>query len=126
MEDGGAYGDVGQCIRAAKTSMREVGNLLMRSSVESAEQTSAILRDVEVQLGCAAAMLRMNDSKPDATLRKDIEDLQDEVAVLSRFLGETDKLLSGWLHAVRTKRGGYTGQGQAAPLVLVSKLTAEG
>jgi len=126
MEDRGAYGDIGQCIRAAKTSMRQVGNLLERSSAEHADQTSAILRDVEVQLGCAAAMLRMNESKPDATLRKDLEDLQDQVAVLSRFLGETDKLLSGWMHAVRSKRGGYTVEGQAAPLMLVSKLTAEG
>jgi hypothetical protein len=106
--------------------MRQVNQLLVRSSAESADQMSSILREVEVQLGCAAAILKMTGSKPDLELRSEIEELQDQVAVLSRFLGEADKLLSGWLQAVRTRRGGYTEQGRAAPLVLVNKLTAEG
>ncbi|HYL72681.1 MAG TPA: hypothetical protein VEU96_00665 [Bryobacteraceae bacterium] len=126
MQDGTAYGDIGECIRAARASMRQVNQLLVRSSAESAEHTSSILREVEVQLGCAAAILRSNGPTLDSKLRSEIEDLQDQVAVLSRFLGETDKLLSGWLRAVRTRRGGYTEQGRAAPLVLVNKLRAEG
>lgn len=126
MQDGTAYGDVGECIQAARASIRHVNHLLVRSSTETAEQTVSILREVEVQLGCAAAILKMTGSKPELELRSEIEDLQDQVAVLSRFLGEADKLFSGWLHAVRTRRGGYTEQGRAAPLVLVNKLTAEG
>jgi len=125
MQDGTAYGDIGECIRAARASMRQVNQLLVRSSAESADQTSTILREVEVQLGCAAAILKSTGSKPDSKLRSEIEELQDQVAVLSRFLGETDKLLSGWLRAVGTRRGGYTDQGRAAPLVLVNKLRAE-
>lgn len=126
MEDGIAYSDVRECVRAAKASMREVRNLLSRPSAENAEQSAAILREVEVQLGCAAAILRKNAARPDLALRSEVEDLRDQVAVLAQFFAEADKLLSNWLRAVRTRRGGYTEQGQAAPLVLVNKLTVEG
>ena len=126
MVDRTAYGDARQCIRAAKASMRQVKDLLARPSAESAEQSAAILREVEVQLGCAAATLRVSGSKPDQEMHSAIEELQDQVAVLSRFFGEADKLLSSWLRAIQTRRGGYTDQGRAAPLVLVNKLTVEG
>jgi len=126
MGSAGAYGDVAQCITAAKAAMRHANRLLAHSSAESADQTSAILREVEVQLGCAAAILKTGGARPNAELRREIENLQDEVAVLARFLSEADKLLSGWLHAVRTKSVGYNKQGHAAPLFLVRKVTAEG
>ena len=106
--------------------MRQANRLLVQSSAESADQTSAILREVEVQLGCAAAILKSGDTRPNSDVRQEIEELQDQVAVLARFLSEADKLLSGWLQAVRTRSVGYNKQGQAASLFLVRKVTAEG
>lgn len=126
MDDRVAYGDAHECVRAAKSAIREVKTLLAQPSASSAEDAAAILREVEVQLGCAAAILRAGGSKPDPAIRIDLEDLQDQVAVLARFLVEADKLLGGWIQAVRAKRGGYTQHGQAAPLILVNKLTVEG
>ncbi len=126
MGDGTGYGDVRECVRAAKASMREVRDLLSQPSTESAERSAAILREVEIQLGCAAAILKRQGSQPDLEIRSTVEDLQDQVAVLARFFAEADKLLSNWLRAVRTRRGGYTEHGQAAPLVLVNRLTLEG
>jgi len=126
IEDGTAYGDARECIGRAKGSLREIKELLARPSVESAEQSATILREVEVQLGCAAAILMRSGSKPDLEIRSAVEELQDQVAVLSRFFGEAEKLFSGWLRTVQTKRFGYNEQGHAAQLVLVNRLTAEG
>jgi hypothetical protein len=126
MENAPHYGDARECLQAARVSMRQVKRLLSQPSAEAADESAALLRDVEVQLGCVAAMLRQNGSKPDAEIRTGVEDLQNEVAVLAAFFAGADKMLSGWLDAVRSRRGGYTVRGQAAPLMLVRKLSVEG
>ena len=119
-------GDPRECLQAARQRMRQVKRLLSKPSMEAADESAALLRDVEVQLGCVAAILRQNGSKPDQEFRSGVEELQDEVAVLARYFAEADKMFSGWLLAVRSRRGGYTNRGQAAPLVLVKKLSVEG
>jgi len=126
MENATHYGDARECLQAARFSMRQVKQLLSRPSAEAADESAALLRDVEVQLGCVAAILRQNGGKPDAEIRSGVEELQNEVAVLATFFAGADKLLSGWLDAVRSRRGGYTVRGQAAPLMLVRKLSVEG
>ena len=126
MENAPQYSDARECLQAARVSMRQVKRLLSQPSAEAADESAAILRDVEVQLGCVAALLRQNGSKPDAAIRSGVEDLQNEVAVLATFFAGADKMLSGWLDAVRSRRGGYTVRGQAAPLTLVRKLSVEG
>jgi len=120
------YGDARECLQAARHSMRQVKRLLARPSAEAADESATLLREVEVQLGCVAAILRQNGSPPDLELRAGVEELQEEVAVLARFFAEADKLFSGWLNAVRSRRGGYTERGQGAPLVLMKKLSVEG
>jgi hypothetical protein len=47
------------------------------------------------------------------------------VALLAAFFSGANKMLSGWLGAIRSRRG-YTRRGEAAPLVLVQKLSVEG
>lgn len=126
MENAPQYSDARECLQAARASMRHVKRLLAQPSAEAADESAALLREVEVQLGCVAAILRQNGSKPDAEIRTGVEDLQNEVAVLATFFAGADKMLSGWLDAVRSRRGGYTGRGQAAPLMLVRKLSVEG
>ncbi len=126
MENATEYGDVRECLREARASMREVKKLLAQPSAEAADQSAILLRDVEVQLGCAAAVLRKNGLKPDASIRAGVEELQSEVAVLANFFSGADRMLTHWLEAVRTRRGGYTERGQAAPLTLVRKVSVEG
>jgi hypothetical protein len=126
MESATVYGDAGECLRAARSGMRQVKKLLSQPSVQAADESAALLRDIEVQLGCVAAILRRNGSQPDAEIRAGVDALQSEVAVLAAFFAGADKMLSGWLNAVRSKRGGYTERGQAAPLVLIKKLSVEG
>ncbi len=126
MRDPTAPGSAREHLKAAKIGMRQVKQLLAQPSPENADQSATVLREVEVQLGCAAALLRGNSGQQDQEVRSSLEELQAEVAVLARFLAEGDKLLSGWLQAVQAKRAGYTQRGQAAPLVLVNKITVEG
>jgi len=126
MESATEYGDPKECLRLARASMREVKKLLQQPSAEAADQSAALLRDVEVQLGCVAAVLRKNNSRPDASIRAGVEELQNEVAVLAGFFSGADRMLTQWLEAVRSRRGGYTERGQAAPLTLVRKLSVEG
>jgi hypothetical protein len=126
MENTTQYADARECLQAARVSMRQVKRLLSQPSTEAADESAALLRDVEVQLGCVAAMLRQNGSRPDVEIRSGVEELQGEVAVLASFFSQADKMFTGWLHAVRARSGGYTDQGQAAPLMLVKKLSVEG
>lgn len=126
MENATQYADARECLQAARVNMRQVKQLLSQPSAEAADQSAAILRDVEVQLGCVVALLRQNGSRPDAEIRTGVEQLQTEVAVLASFFAGADKMLSRWLDTVRSRRGGYTERGQAAPLMLVKKLSVEG
>jgi len=126
MGDLAGQGAAGEHLRAAKAGMQQVKDLLVRPSPANADQAAAILREVEVQLGCAAAILEKNGRSPDGEFRSALVELQGEVATLARFLSGADKLLSDWLRAVQTRRGGYTHRGQAAPLALVNKVTVEG
>ena len=126
MENATEYGDARECLQVARASMRKVKKLLSQPSLEAADESAALLRDIEVQLGCVAAILRKNGCKPDVQIRAGVEELQSEVAVLASFFSGADQMLSGWLDAVRTRRGGYTERGHAAPLMLVSKLNVEG
>jgi hypothetical protein len=125
MENATEYGDARECLRAACGNMREVKRLLARPTVETADESAALLREVEVQLGCVAAIVARHGAQPDAEIRSSVEELQREVAVLASFFAGADKMLTGWLNAVRSRRGGYTERGQAAPLVLVGKLSVE-
>jgi hypothetical protein len=121
------YGDVRECVRAARFNLDKVKQLLARPSVESGEESAAVLREIEVQLGCAVAILQSGGSaQPDPETRSLLQELQREVAVLAQMFGEADLLFTVWLRAIQSKRAGYTGQGQAAPLVLVSKVSLEG
>ena len=126
METTTQHGDARECLQAARAGMRQVKKLLSHPSAEAADESAALLRDVEVQLGCVAAILRQDGSRRDAEIRSGVEELQNEVAVLAAFFAEADKLFSGWLQAVRARRDGYTQHGQAAPLVLVKSLSVEG
>jgi hypothetical protein len=126
MQNSTEYADAPECLQAARAGMRQVKRLLAQPSLEAADESAALLRDVEVQLGCVAAILRRNGAKPDAEIRAGVEELQREVAVLAAFLAGADRMLAGWLDAVRSRRGGYTARGQAAPLVLIRKLSVEG
>jgi len=126
MRDSVGHGAAGEHLRAAKTGMRQVKDLLAQPSPSNADQAATILREIEVQLGCAAAILEKNGPSADAEFRDALEELQGEVATLARFLSGADKLFSDWLRAVQSRRGGYTQRGQAAPLILVNKVTVEG
>jgi len=126
MENATEYGDARELLQAARVNMRQIKRLLARPSVEAADESAGLLRDVEVQLGCVAAILRRTGAWPDGEIRAGVEELQREVAGLAAFFSGADKMLSRWLDAVRSRRGGYTQRGQAAPLVLVGKLSVEG
>lgn len=126
METATQYSDAREYLQAARVSMRQVKRLLSEPSVEAVDESAAILRDVEVQLGCVAAILRQNGAKPQVEIRTGVEELQNEVAVLATFFAGADRMLSGWLDTLRSRRGGYTERGHAAPLVLVRKLSVEG
>jgi len=119
-------GEARESLQAARAGVRRVRQLLSQPSPEVADQCAALMRDVEVQLGCVAAILQTSGAKPDAEIRVEVEELQAEVAIVAKFLADADRLLTGWLGTIRTRRSGYTDRGQAAPLVLVKQVTLEG
>jgi len=119
--------DARSCIRHARNAMRKVRELLLHPSEENAEQAAGLLRDAEIQLGCArAAYQDTGGSRRDPEVQKLLADLQAEIAVLAQFFAEADKLLAGWLYSISTRQAGYTTEGQAAPLVLLKKVSVEG
>jgi len=120
------YGDVQECLHAAHGNLEKVKELLSRPSVEASESSAAILREVEVQLGCVTAVWKASGAKPAAEVRSTVQAIQREVAILAEMFTQTDKLFTGWLRAIQTNRAGYTDQGQAAPLMLVKQVNLEG
>lgn len=120
------FGDPRECIRSAGANMREVKQLLAQPSERNAEECAALLRQVEIQLGCAVAIFKTSGSQPSVEIQSILETMQGEIAVLAQFLAEADKLLSGWLHALSSRQSGYTTDGRAAPLVLLKKVSVEG
>ena len=120
------YGDVQECLRAAHGNLEKVKELLTHPSVESSESSAAILREVEVQLGCVTAVWKASGAKPPAEDRSMLQAIQREVAVLAEMFTQADKLFTGWLRAIQSNRAGYTDQGQAAPLILVKQVNLEG
>ena len=107
--------------------MDKVKHLITQPGAQVADDSARILRDIEVELGCAVALLKNNSTlKRDFEIQSLLRDLQREVAVLAQVFSETDRMLGAWLRTVQSKRGGYNGKGEAAPLVLVSKMSVEG
>jgi hypothetical protein len=106
--------------------MRAVKQLLLQPSERNAEECAALLRQVEIQLGCAVAIVKAGGAGPSKGVQSILEDMQGEIAVLAEFLAEADKLLAGWLRAISSRQSGYTTRGQAAPLVLLKKVSVEG
>jgi hypothetical protein len=104
----------------------EIKQLLLQPSERNAEECAALLRQVEIQLGCAVAIVRARGAGPSAEIQSILEAMQGEIAVLAQFLAEADKLLAGWLRAISSRQSGYTTAGQAAPLVLLKKVSVEG
>jgi hypothetical protein len=121
-----ASGDARECIRAARANMREVKQLLSQPSERNAEECGALLRQVEIQLGCAVAIFKVRGPVPTVEIQSMLEAMQGEIAVLAQFLAEADKLLAGWLRALSCRQSGYTTEGRAAPLVLLKKVSVEG
>ena len=120
------YGDTRECLRAAQGNLERVRQLLGNPTVEASEAAAATLREVEVQLGCIVALWKNTGRNADPALRPMLQNLQREVAILAELFAQADKMFSGWLHAIQSNRGGYTGKGHAAPLVLVSQVSLEG
>ena len=120
------YGNTRECLRAAQANLERVRELLGKPSVEASEAGASILREVEVQLGCVAALWKQTGPKVDPDLRRMVQMLQREVAILADLFAQADKMFTGWLQAIQSNRAGYTGKGQAAPLVLVSQVSLEG
>jgi hypothetical protein len=118
--------DARECIRAARANMREVKQLLSQPSESNAEECAALLRQVEIQLGCAVAIFKTRGPEPSVEIQSILEAMQGEIAVLAQFLAEADKLLAGWLRAISSRQSGYTTEGRAAPLVLLKKVSVEG
>jgi hypothetical protein len=106
--------------------MDRIKQVLAQGSADGTEECATILREIEVQLGCAVAILRAGGAHPGREARVALEELQREAAVLAQLFAEADKMFNGWLRAIQAKRAGYNGRGQAAPLVLVSKMRTEG
>jgi hypothetical protein len=110
--------------------MREVKQLLSQHSQQNAEQNAeecaALLRQVEVQLGCAMAIFKRRGSQPTVEIQSILEAMQGEIAVLAQFLAEADKLLAGWLRSLSIRQSGYTTEGRSAPLVLLKKVSVQG
>jgi hypothetical protein len=120
------YGDAGECLQAARKNLDRVRELLLQPTVESVDASAAILREVEVQLGCVGALWKARDAKADPEVRKVLDGIKKDVAILAEFFAQAERLFNGWIGGIQSKRSGYTGQGQAAPLALVNRMSVEG
>jgi hypothetical protein len=122
----GQYGDAPDCIREASEKVRQAKQLLSQPAERNAEESAALLREAEIQLGCACAYYRAHGCKPDHQIQITLQALQTEIASLAQFFSLADRFLGDWLRAIGPQQAGYTTRGQAAPLVLMKKVSLEG
>jgi len=120
------YTEAELCVREAWNNVRRVKQLLSEANDKSSDESAALLREAEIQLGCACAIFRKQGNKRDPEIQATLETLQAEIAGLAEFFAQADKLLSHWLTSIRTRQAGYTTRGQAAPLVLMKRVSLEG
>ena len=113
-------------IRAARKNLAEVKTLLSQPTTESVQNSGDLMREVEVQLGCAVAILRSSKQRAASTLIAEIQELKRQTEFLVLLVAEANRFLSGWVSRVLISRNGYTERGAAAPLFLVRKTSAEG
>jgi hypothetical protein len=125
-QNGMRYQSAGECIRSARKNLSEVKDLLFRPTRENGERSGDLLREVEVQLGCAAALLHSTRETADPAVIADIQELKRQTEALVMSFAETNRMLAAWAGRVLVHRNGYTDRGGAAPLFLVSKTSAEG
>jgi|SRR5579871_1918689 len=121
----GQYRSVADCVRSAHKNLAEVKILISRPTRENADKSGDLLREVEVQLGCAAVFLGSAPERPDPGLVKEIHELKRQTEFLVALFGETNRFLSAWAGRVLVQRNGYTERGAAAPLFLVPRTSAE-
>ena len=120
------YRDAPECIREATESVRRAKQLLSQPSERNAEESAALLREAEIQLGWACAYYRARGGKPDREVQATLETLRREIANLAQFFSLADQFLGDWLRNLGTRQAGYTTRGQAAPLMLMKKVSLEG
>lgn len=120
------YGDVSECMHAARANLDRVRKLLAHPSAESVDMAAAILREVEVQLGCISVLWKTDHSKRDPKLKSVLEEIRKDVAILAEFFSQAERVVDGWIRAIQTKRGGYNKQGHAAALILVNQVDLQG
>ena len=124
--DGARYQTAVECVRFARKNLVEVKDLLCRPTRENGERSSDLLREVEMQLGSAAALLRSTADTTDPAILKELQELKQQTELLVILFRETNRLLKAWAGRVLVPRNGYTERGDAAPLFLVGKTSAEG
>ena len=125
-QNGVRYRSAAECVGCARQNLSEIKALLARPTPENGERSGELLREVEVQLGCAAAFLRSMPQAADAAMIREIHELKRQTETLVVLFGETNRFLAAWASSVLVHRNGYTDRGGAAPLFLVGKTSAEG
>jgi hypothetical protein len=125
-QNGPKYQSAAECVRFARQNLSDVKGMLSRPTPENAERSGDLLRDVEVQLGCAAAFLRSAPDHADPKIVTEIHELKRQTESLVVLFAETNRVLAGWASRVLVNRNGYAEHGGAAPLFLVGKNSAEG
>ena len=127
MQTASEYGDARECLQAARASMRQVKRLLSQPSAEAADESAALLagRRSSARLrGRHSAAERRQTGYRDS--RPASKSCKAKWPCSPAFSPGRTRCFPAWLDAVRSRRGGYTERGQAAPLVLVRKLSVEG
>lgn len=114
------YREPAGCIRAAREGVAQVMN-----SLNDPDRQVHLLSEATTQLESAAALLGSAERCGDAHLRFEVEQLRRDLQTVSLALAESDRLVSRWIRRIGT-RGGYTEQGDSAPLILVKKLNVTG
>lgn len=126
LQDETEYKSPGECIRAARRNVAVVRDILTGPVSGKVEIAVDLLREVEVQLSCAATLLRESPASRDPELNLEIAELRRQTTFLRLLLAETERFLSGWVGRLLAGRTGYTMRGDSAPLFLVGKTSTKG
>ncbi len=113
-------------LRAAREILVEVRTIALDARAQQMVAMMDRLREVEIQVGCAAALLQQKQGEDHAEAIAELKHLRKQLDSLSSLFDESSRFISGWLGRLLTHRNGYTRSGEVAHLSLVNRTAVEG
>jgi len=105
-----------QWLETVQAAVQEASQLLTSLKPEALDRSAALLEQALCRLQIAADSFRLSNPPARAGIRAELEELHKGLHRLGLLLERADGFYAGWIRFRNLLTGGYTAQGEPAPL----------